>query len=63
MCHMDCPVLLTIFHLSNISNSNVSYGYLNDLTAPDDCELLFLFNSTLQTSELLFLTPVIKCCY
>lgn len=53
-------LLLTIFHLSNISNNNVSYRYLNDLTTPDDRELLFLFNSTLQTPKLLLLTPVIE---
>lgn len=60
---MRCPTRLTILHLGNVSDSNVSYRYLDDLTAPDDGELLLLLDSTLQTSELFLLTPVIKSCH
>lgn len=54
--------LLTVFDLRQVAHHHVGHGNLDDISFPHDGELLLLFNSTLETSELLLLGPVIEGC-
>ena len=53
---------LTIFDLCYIPDHYIGHWDLDDLSAPYDGELLFLFDAALEATELFLLAPVIESC-
>lgn len=51
---------LTVFDLGNVPHHQCCHWDLEELPISDDSKLLLLLNTTLKTSELLFLAPVIE---
>lgn len=57
---MQTHLLLTVFDLSDVSDHDLRHFDGAHLPRPDYGELLLLFDTTLQATELLLFAPVIK---
>lgn len=62
-CRSEKRGALTVFDLGNVSHHDLRHRQLDELTIPDDGELLLQLDAALQPPELLLFAPVIEGCH